>query len=96
MAFLYVSEYIDIDGTRQVPTEPPLASYTLANTGATTPSAAFDSRTTVIRLHTDSICSVQVGPPGTVATTTSGRMAANQTEYRGVKGGQIVAVILNT
>jgi hypothetical protein len=98
MAVLYITEYIDIDGTRQVPTEPPLAQQTVAIGAGSVASAAFQGGTTVIRVHTDAICSVVVSPVGQTisATATSGRMAANQTEYRGVKGGQIISVITNT
>jgi len=103
MAILYITEYIDIDGTRQVPTEPPLKEQTVAITAGSLASSPFQPSTTVIRVTTDAICSVLVGGSniaGTVvnptATATSGRMAANQTEYRGVKGGQSIAVITNT
>jgi hypothetical protein len=103
MATLYVTEYIDIDGTRQVPTEPPLVQQTVAIGVGSAASNPFDPRTTVIRVHCDAICSVLVGGSsiaGTVtnptATAASGRMAANQTEYRGVHGGQSIAVITNT
>jgi hypothetical protein len=104
MAIVYVTEYIDIDGTRQVPKEPPLVQQTIAIGGSSAASNPFDSRTTVIRVHTDAICSVVVSlattlggaTPAILATATSGRMAANQTEYRGVSGGQIISVITNT
>ena len=103
MAVLYVTEYIDIDGIRQVPTEPPLKEQTVVIGAGSLPSAPFQPNTTVIRVHADAICSVLVGGAsvaGTVTTPTataaSGRMAAGQTEYRGVKGGQSIAVITNT
>jgi hypothetical protein len=103
MAIVYITEYIDIQGERQVPTEPPLAQQTVAITAGSVASLPFNPKTTIIRVHTDAICSVLVGGAsvaGTVttptATATSGRMAANQTEYRGVQGGQSIAVITNT
>lgn len=100
MAVLYITEYIDIDGPRQVPKEPPIKEQTIAITAGTLPSAAFDPRTTVIRVHSDAICSVLVtganAPAVVAATATSGRMAAGQTEYRGVQGGQVISVITNT
>lgn len=97
MATLYITEYLDIDGARQVPREPPLKEQTVA-IGTVASSAPFDSRTTVIRLHADAICSVLVSTAGQTATATaaSGRMAANQTEYRGVQGGQLISVITNS
>lgn len=98
MAVLYIAEYLDIDGTRQVPREPPLVEQTIAISSSSAPSVAFSAKTYMIRVHTDAICSVVVGTAGTtpVATATNARMAANQTEYRGVQPGQILAVITNT
>jgi hypothetical protein len=97
MAVLYITEYIDVDGTRQVGKEPPIAQQTVA-IGAAANSQPFNQSTTLIRLHCDAICSVLVGQAGSTptATTSSGRMAANQTEYRGVQAGQIISVITNT
>ena len=76
------------------------------------PNLIFQPATKFIRLHTDAICSVYVaaytgGPPtqtqlngatAPAATATMGRMAANQTEYRGVSQGSAmtVAVITNS
>ena len=104
MSVLYITEYIDIDGTRQVPREPALASQTVAIGSTSTTCNAFNAQTTVIRLHTDAVCSVNVGPVGTAAspltaTINNGRMAAGQTEYRGVVpagGPQQVAVTTNS
>lgn len=99
MAILYITEYTDIEGTRQVPTEPPLAQQTVAITAGSLPSAAFQPQTTLIRLHCDAICSVVVTQANTTAvaaTAAMARLAANQTEYRGVRGGQIISVITNT
>lgn len=101
MAVLYITEYAGlmpspVGGQGQVPMEPPLAEQTVAIGGSTAASNAFNSQTRLIRLHTNSICSVEVGTAPTASTTT-GRMAANQTEYRGVPLGLSykVAVITN-
>ena len=94
MATLYITEYTDTQGTRPVPREPPAAEQTVA-IGAAAQSAPFGPNTHLIRVHADSICSVVIGGNPT-ATTSNGRMAANQTEYRGVSPGQILAVIANT
>lgn len=95
MATLYITEYLDMQGTRPVPHEPPLAEQTVVIGGSSAQSAAFGPNTHLIRVHADSICSVLIGGNPTV-TTSSARMAANQTEYRGVSPGQLLAVIANT
>jgi hypothetical protein len=102
MATLYITEYIDIDGSRQVPREPPIAQQTVAIGGSSTASAQFNSQTSVIRIHTDAICSVLVsqlvGGNPVAATAASGRLALGQTEYRGVPtgGGYVISVITNS
>jgi len=58
-------------------------------------SAAFNANTKFIRVHTDSICSVKIGPAVT-ATANDARMAAGTTEYFGVRPGDIISVIANT
>lgn len=60
-------------------------------------SAAFAATTTLIGLHTDSICSIAFGTAPT-ATANSKRMAADQDHYFGVVAGSAfkVAVIQNT
>ena len=103
MAFLYVTEFDDagqtVRGMAQVAQEN-------ANTVDQTPvvigagslqSAAFASTTVLVRLETDSICSVRFGTNPT-ATTNNRRMQAGDTEYFGVPKGQSykVAVIANT
>lgn len=74
---------------------PPLAEQTLTNTGSSAQSAAFNQATRIIRVHTDSICSIKVGPNPT-ATTSNIRLAVNQTEYFSVSPGDKLAVVLNT
>jgi hypothetical protein len=104
MTVLYITEYLDIDGARQIPREPALASQTVAIGSSSTTSNPFNSQTTVVRLHTDAICSVLIGPVGTaasplMASTANGRMAAGQTEFRGLvlNGPPMqVAVTVNT
>ena len=102
MAKLYVTEYRDLPGAYatwapQVVREPPELDQTPVAIGATTtPSAAFGQQTRIVRLHTDAICSIAIGPAGTVATANSQRLAANQTEYKMVQPGHVVAVITNT
>lgn len=99
MAVLYIQEYdrMPTDTRTSIPTgsEPALASQTVAIGGGSVQSAAFNTNTRFVRLHTDAICSVEFGANPT-ATSSKARMAANQTEFFGVKGGHKVAVITNT
>lgn len=101
MAVLYITEYAGMmpspDGKQgQVPMEPPLAEQTVA-IGAEAKSSAFSAKTRLIRMHCDATCSVLIGTAPT-ATTASGRMVQNQTEFRGVPvtGTYKVSVISNT
>ena len=107
MATLYVTEYQSIaspaigaaqwSSNIQAMAQPPLAEQTVAIGGSSTQSSAFNANTCIVRLHTDSICSVEFGTNPT-STAAKARMAANQTEYFGVPQGQSykVAVITNS
>lgn len=88
MAKLYITEYCaaqigPVGRVGQVPLEPPIAEQTVTISGTHNESAAFNSQTRLIRLHTDAICSVVIGTNPT-ATTANGRMPANMTEFRGL------------
>jgi len=99
MAKLYITEY----GATITPSapdlvaEPVIVDQTPVTYSTSTQSAAFSNLTTIVRLHTDSICSVAFGTNPT-ATTSNRRMAANQTEYFVVPQGLSykVAAITNT
>ena len=74
MAVLYITEYATL-GVQQVggmvsqtPQEPPLAEQTVAISGSSAQSSAFNAQTTLVRLHTDAICSIEFGtnPTATV------------------------------
>jgi hypothetical protein len=101
MAILYITEYQllaqDAGNEAQMPLDPPLAQQTVAIGASSAQSAAFNTATQFIRIHADAVCSILIGTNPT-ATATSSRMAANQTEYRGVPagGGYKIAVITNT
>jgi hypothetical protein len=97
MAKLYVTEYGGAGpNMAQVVQTPPIVEQTPVVIGAgSLKSAAFDAATTVVRLHTDAICSIAFGTDPT-ATANSQRMAADTTEYFAVKFGYKVAVITNT
>jgi hypothetical protein len=72
------------------------ANSPITISGASAASAKFGTYTNLVRLHTDTICSIYITTAGTAATTSNARMAANQTEYFAVIPGQIVTVIANT
>ena len=104
MATLYIAEFLGVAavGTpvtlgpadAQIGGTPPQAEQTVSIGGASVPSAAFGSRTRMVRIHTDAICSIAWGQ-SPVATTVNMRLAANQTEFFGVTPGFKVAVIAN-
>lgn len=102
MATLYITEYTDIGTSNngqpvQIAMVPPTAQQTVAISGASTASAAFNARTKFVRLHTDAICSIAFGTAPT-ATTVQTRMPADSSEYFQIPVAQTykVAVITNT
>jgi hypothetical protein len=99
MATLYITEFsstILMHGRGGTAGQyPAIAEQTISIGGASTQASPFNSNTTIIRVHTDAICSIEIGVSPT-ATTSKARLAANQTEYFGVSGGHIIAVISNT
>ena len=99
MAFIYVNESTELrvyqGGGAQVIELPAVAAYQVANAGASTQSAAFNAKTKIIEVHSDSICSILVGLNPT-AVTTQGRMAAGETRYYRVNPGDKIAAVLNT
>lgn len=99
MATLYVTEFagpfVKFGVGGWIAQQPPVAEQTVVIGAGSLQSAAFNANTAMIRVHTDAICSIEVGTNPT-ATATTARMAANQTEYYGVGAGQKIAVITNT
>jgi len=108
MATLYITEFQALgqsglptsgfgpNGPTQAALQPPVVDQTpIVISGASTQSAAFNTATTLVRIHADSVCSVLFGANPT-ATTANARLASGQTEYFGVAGGMKVAVIANT
>ena len=102
MAVLYVTEFAVLlptpNGVAALAKQPPLQEQTVViGSGSLTPTYPFNVATTLVRLHTDAVCSVEFGLAPT-ATATKARMAANQTEYFGVPPGVgwTVAVITNS
>jgi hypothetical protein len=104
MATLYITEYArqSIDASARVvylAEEGAIAEQTVAIGGASAQSVALNANTSIVRLHTDAICSVAFGANPT-ATTANRRMSANTTEYFAVdrQSGAVkkFAVISNT
>ena len=95
MAVLFVTEYarlaIESQGIPVLVGLEPSKTQTVA-VGAGSLQATLGLGTKFVRLHTDAICHVKFGTNPT-ASATEMRMAANQTEFFGVKGGELVAVI---
>jgi hypothetical protein len=102
MATLYILEATELKVFQgnNVPAvdQPPIASQTVAITGASVQSAALNSKTRIVRLHCDIACSIAVGANPT-ATTSTLRMPANSTEFFHLNGadpaGVKIAVIAN-
>lgn len=97
MAKLYVTEF---ERPRNqwvnIANQPPIVDQTPVVIGAgSLQSAAFNAKTAMIRVATDSICSIAIGTNPT-ATTNNMRMAADQVEYFSVQPNQLIAVIANT
>jgi hypothetical protein len=64
-------------------------------------SAAFNQATQLIRVHTDTVCSISVGPAqpsgnNAAAAATNMRLAANSTEYFAVSPGHFLSVVANS
>lgn len=107
MATLYISEFQALgsagmptwgaspNGPTQAAQQPSLVDQVVAIGGTSTQSSAFGAATVLVRIHTDSICSVAFGTNPT-ATATTARLVAGQTEYFGVAPLSKVAVITNT
>ena len=101
MAVVYITEYArqgrDASGFMMVVAdEPPVANQTVAITAGSVQSSALNAGTKFIRVHTDAICSIEIGTNPTASATTR-RLAANSTEYFSVPLNQSykVAVITN-
>lgn len=102
MATLYITEIASHgqDGNAKqiaLPLFPPLAEQTVAIAAGSAQSAALNAATTMVRLHTDAICSVAIGANPT-ATAANMRLAANTEIWVAVPRGSVpkIAVITNT
>jgi hypothetical protein len=96
MAKLYITEYEGLEKNGlPAAVAPAVTKQTVAISGSAAASEAFNTVTNLIRVHTDVVCSIAIGPAA-VATATDGRMAADQTEYFSVQPGHVISVISNT
>ena len=98
-ATLYISEFVNGVSTvgttlPPVPPQPSVANQTVALSGASAQSAAFNSKTRVVSLICDEGCSVSFGDNPT-ATTTNYLLQQGVPVSFGVIQGQKVAVIYN-
>jgi hypothetical protein len=109
MTTLYISEFASVAqdigrgaGILKVLPMPPIAQQTVAIGDASEESAPFSSETHVIRVVSDTTCSIVISrgkPAGgaPVAALTHMRIAANAApEIFGVQPGSVLAVIENT
>lgn len=71
---------------------PPVAEQTVTFTTTAAESSAFNSRTSVVRVHSDAACSIAVGSDPT-ATASNLPMASGAPEYFGVSPGDKLSVI---
>jgi hypothetical protein len=98
---LYISEFTSqgIQMGHGVPCamQPPVTTQTVDYSGGVASSASFNAQTSLVRIHTDSICSIAFGTAPT-ATTSSARLPADTTEYFYVTPGTSlkVSAISNT
>lgn len=100
MAKVYIAEFGAAGtggggGDLQISEMPPLREQTVSISGSSVQSAAFGAGTEFIRVQVDAICSIAIAESPT-ATTSKMRLAADQTEYFGVRSGLKLAVITNT
>lgn len=98
-ATLYVTEFSGSPPTfvaYQAAKAPAVANQTVTFTSSSVQSAAFNTLTGLVRIQCDAICNVNIGGTSPVATTSSMRLTAGQTEYFVVAAGDKVAVITGT
>ncbi len=99
MPTLYIAEFANIgrdqgQGVQLTPLAP-LTEQTVTIGGSSAQSAAFNADTNFVRLCSDSVCSIAVGPNPT-ATVANLRLPANTPEYFQVVAGQKIACVANT
>jgi hypothetical protein len=101
MAIVDISEYTRLgrdsqNNVIQTGPEPARVYQQVAIAAGSTQSAAFDSATRFVRVHTDAVVRLIFGANPTAAAGTSFRMAAGATEFFEVIPGQKLATITTT
>ena len=101
MAKLYITEYAGRGpNSLQISMETTafVADRALSlSTVAAVSTIPFDNATNYIRINTDVAVSIAIVPTtGTLATINNKRMAADATEYFGVRGGYYISAIQNS
>lgn len=98
MSRLFVEEYatsaLSFRGGLPAAQQPPLATQVIDYTAGAVQSAAFNAKTTFVRIHCDASCSYSFGTNPT-ATTSTARLPTGGTEYFGVNPGDKVSAISN-
>lgn len=98
MAVLYIAEFKSLgkdgDGHRvSAPRWPALIQTAVSYAGGEQ-SHTLSSSANFARIHTDAICHINIGVSGTPAASTStARLAADQTEFVAVPPGGVIRVI---
>ena len=99
MAKLFITEFRQVQLiaglTNPIPDVTNAIDQTVSIGASSAQSAALNSATTVVRVHTDSVCSIVFGASPT-ATTSNMRMAAGESALFAVRPGSKIAVIANT
>lgn len=98
-ATLYVTEFQGAPPMSvyyQAARSPALIQQTVLFTSSSVQSSAFSATTGLVRIQCDAICNVTVGGTNPIATTSTMRLTAGQTEYFVVAPGDKVAVIAGT
>jgi hypothetical protein len=91
MAVAYITEFSGILGSNAQVADGLISHQTVA-IGAEADSVAFASGTRIIRIHVDVAAHFTLGTAPT-ATTSMARIAADQTEYLGVRTGEKLSII---
>lgn len=107
MAVVTITEYAqpsDMPFGPQAAYEPPVAEQTVAISGSSVQSAAFNVRTNLVRLNFDAAACISFGvaPVALVSSGTSAsapgsqRFTAGQTEFKNVRPGTALKVAVIT
>ena len=96
MSTLYITEFslqgMDLNA-KQAPVAllPPINQQAITISSSSSQSTALNAETTLVRLHTDTACWIEVGSNPT-ATNAKMKMPADSTEYFSVRPGATVKI----